>query len=125
MAYGLYRTLSDINDTLTLVNHSMTRIQMILNEGKELKRAAEDGRLVGTLAEKIPSLIQNEVVHETKEKIKTLSGNLKLSSEDFVQSAVAEELAGAKKAYNDMAGTYNEFTGLMSDLSETIPHAEK
>ena len=125
VAYGLYRTVRDINDTLGLVNNSIVKIRSVLDTGKDLKRAAEDGRLVGTLADKIPSLVLDEVALETREKIKTLSGNLKLSSVDFVQNAVAEELTGAKKAYNEMTGTYNEFTGLMSDLSETLPQAGK
>jgi hypothetical protein len=125
MAYGLYRTIRDINDILSLVNNSIVKICMVLEEGKELKRAAEDGKLVGTLADKIPSLIQNEVIDATKEKIKMLSANLKIFSLDFTKNAIAEDLAGAKKAYNDMVGTYNEFTGLMTDLSETIPHTDK
>jgi hypothetical protein len=125
MAYGLYRTIRDINDILSLVNNSIVKICMVLEEGKELKRAAEDGKLISTLADKIPSLIQNEVIGATKEKIKMLSANLKISSLDFTKNAIAEDLAGAKKAYNDMAATYNEFTGLMTDLSESILHTDK
>jgi hypothetical protein len=98
---------------------------MVLDEGKELRRASEDGRLVGTLAERIPSLIQNEVEQATREKIETLSGNLRLSAVAFTKNAAAEELTCAKKSYNEMAGTYNEFTGLMNDLSENIPQAGK
>lgn len=120
VAYGLYRTISDINATLTLVDTSITRIQGVLNEGKNLKRAAEDGKLISTLAEKIPSLIQKDVALETKEKIVKLSGDLKSSSDDFTEKATAEDLPGAKKAYNDMTTTYDSFSGLMDELSDSV-----
>jgi hypothetical protein len=119
VAYGLYRTVMDINETLTLVDSSLIRIQGILNEGKNLRRAAEDGKLISTLAEKIPSYIQDEVEIVTKEKITTLSDALKLSSLDFTESAKEEDLPGATKAFNDMSSTYNDFTDLMDDLSDT------
>ncbi len=120
VAYGLYRTITDINASLTLVDNSILRIQGILNEGKNLKRAAEDGKLISTLAEKIPSLIQNDVTLATREKIVKLSSDLKLSSDDFTKNATAEDLPGAKKAYNDMTTTYDSFTGLMNDLSDSV-----
>ncbi|GAB6193657.1 hypothetical protein [Desulfocastanea catecholica] len=119
VAYGLYRTVMDINQTLTLVDNSLIRIQGVLNEGKNLRRAAEDGKLISTLAEKIPSHIQDEVELVTKEKIATLSGALKLSSLDFTESAQEEDLPGATKAFNDMSATYNDFTDLMNELSDT------
>jgi len=118
--YGLYRTVNDITQTLTQVDDSINRIQGILNEGKELKRAAEDGKLITTLAEKIPTLIQKEVERRTKEKIETLSLALKVSSIVFTKTALAEDLPGAKEAYGEMSDTYNEFTGLMDELSDSI-----
>ena len=120
MAYGLYRTIQDINQTLTLVDGSIGRIQMIVNEGKDLKRAAADGKLISTLAEKIPTLIQKEVELATKEKIETLSLALKLSSLAFTKNATEENLSGATKSYNEMAATYNKFTGLMDELSDSV-----
>jgi hypothetical protein len=118
-AYGVYRTIRDINSALAMVNNAMTNVRTVLAEGKELKRAAEDGKLITSLAEKIPTLIQNQVEQAAANKINALSGDLKLSSIDFTQNAVAENLTGARHAYNDMAGTYNRFADLMSDLSET------
>ncbi|TKB23260.1 hypothetical protein FCL47_23155 [Desulfopila sp. IMCC35006] len=120
VAYGLYRTVTDINATLTLVDKSITNIQGVLSEGKNLKRAAADGKLISTLAEKIPSLIQKDVALATKEKIVKLSGDLKFSSDDFTNKATAEDLPGAKKAYNDMTTTYGSFTDLMNDLSDSV-----
>lgn len=118
--YGVYKTVTEINQTLTQVDHSINKIQRVLNEGKDLKRAAKDGKLISTLAEKIPTLIQKEVEHQTQEKIKTLSGALKLSSLAFTKSAEQEDLPGAKKSFTDMTNTYNNFTNLMSDLSDTV-----
>lgn len=120
VAYGLYRTVTDINATLTLVDKSITNIQGVLNEGKNLKRAAADGKLISSLAEKMPSLIQKDVALATKEKIVKLSGELKLSSDSFTDKATAEDLPGAKKAYNEMTTTYSSFTGLMNDLSDSV-----
>lgn len=123
--YGLYQTVTEINQTLTLVNNSITKIHSVLDEGKDLNRAVEDGKLISTLAEKIPSLIQNEVELATKEKITTLSNGLKLSSLDFTKNAEAGDLLGAKKSYNTMTSIYNEFTDLMGDLSDTITDPKK
>ncbi len=120
VAYGLYRTVTDINATLTLVDTSITNIQGVLKEGKNLKRTVADGKLISTLAEKIPSLIQKDVALATKEKIVRLSGDLKRSSDDFTNKATAEDLPGAKKAYNDMTIAYGSFTGLMNDLSDSV-----
>ena len=119
-AYGLYRTITDINATLTLINTSIVRIQGVVNEGENLKQAVDDGTLISSLAEKIPSLIQSEVERVTREKIELLSGDLALSSLDFTQNALVENLSGARKAYDDMAATFNRFTGLMNDLSNSI-----
>jgi hypothetical protein len=118
--YCLYKTVTEINQTLTAVHSSITRIQGVLDEGENLNRAAEDGRLISTLAEKIPTLIHNEVEVATKEKITALSDDLQLSSLDFTKHAVAEDLLGAKKSYNEMSATYNKFTDLMDDLSDTL-----
>jgi hypothetical protein len=120
-AYGIYRTIKDINGALTTVNSSMTKIQSVLKEGKDLKRAAADGQLISTLADKIPTLIQGKVEQATKDKINNLSGNLKAASLDFTKNAAAENLAGANQAYNNMATTYNQFTNLMTELSPTAP----
>ena len=118
-AYGVYQTIRDINSALFMVNNAMNNIRTVLTEGKALKQAAEDGRLITSLAEKIPSLIQDQVERAVSDKINVLSGDLKLSSIDFTKNAVAEDLVAARRAYNDMADTYNRFADLMSDLSET------
>jgi hypothetical protein len=91
-----------------------------MNEGENLKQAVDDGTLISSLAEKIPSLIQSEVERVTRDKIEQLSGDLTLSSLDFTQNALVENLSGARKAYDDMAATFNRFTGLMNDLSNSI-----
>jgi hypothetical protein len=116
--YGLYRTVQDINYVLTMVNTSLTRIRTVVNEGKDLNRAAKDGTLITSLAEKIPTLVQKEVSRAFNEKINLLSHDLKLSSLDFTRNAVAENLLGATKAYNDMAGTFNRFGDLMSEMDQ-------
>jgi hypothetical protein len=117
VVYDLYRTVSDINQTLTQVDSSIQRIQGVLKEGKELKRAADDGRLITTLAEKIPTLVQKEVERQTQKKIETLSLALKVSSIVFTTSAEKEDLPGAEKAYGEMTDTYNSFSDLMGELS--------
>ena len=119
-AYGLYRTVTDISATLTRIDNSIVRIQQVLDEGKNLKRAADDGTFISTLAEKIPSLIQNEVELVAKEKIEKLSSALSLSSLDFTKNALAEDLSGARKAYDEMSDIFAKFTGLMSDLTDSI-----
>lgn len=120
VVYDLFQTVNDINRTLTQVDSSIARIQGILQEGKELKRAADDGRLITTLAEKIPTLIQKEVERRTQEKIETLALALKVSSIVFTASAQDEDLPGAEKAYGEMTETYNSFTDLMGELSDEI-----
>jgi hypothetical protein len=117
--YGIYRTVQDINNVLTLVNSSLTRIQTVVNEGKDLKRAAKDGTLIASLAEKIPNLVQKEVNRAFNEKINGLSKDLKLSSLDFSRNAEAENLAGATKSFNDMANTFNRFGDLMTEMDQT------
>lgn len=119
-AYGLYRTITDISATLTRIDNSIVRIQKVLDEGKNLKRAADDGTFISTLAEKIPSLIQNEVELVVKEKIENLSSALSLSSLDFTKNALAEDLSGARKAYDEMSDIFAKFTDLMSDLTDSI-----
>lgn len=56
---------------------SVIRSSAILSEGEDLKRAAEDGQLISTLAEKIPALIVRQVEKKTRVKIETLSGDLR------------------------------------------------
>ncbi len=118
-AYGVYRTIRDINSALSVVNNTMTNIRTVLEEGKDLKRAAEDGRLISSLADKIPTLIQDQVERKVQDKINILSGELKTSAIDFTRNAVAENLIDARRSYNDMADTYNRFADLMSDMSDT------
>jgi predicted PurR-regulated permease PerM len=118
--YGVYKTVTEVNTALTQVDSSINRIQRVLSEGKELHRAAEDGKLITTLAEKIPTLIQNEVEHAAQEKIKTLSGALRVSSILFTKNAEEENLSGANKAFNDMTTTTNEFANFMNELSDTV-----
>jgi ABC-type xylose transport system permease subunit len=118
--YGVYKTVTEVNTALTQVDSSINRIQRVLNEGKELHRAAEDGKLITTLAEKIPTLIQKEVELAAQEKIRTLSGALRLSSILFTQNAEQENLKGANKAFNDMTTTANEFTNFINELSDTV-----
>ena len=117
--YGLYKTVTEVNTALTQVDSSINRIQRVLNEGKELHRAAEDGKLITTLAEKIPTLIQDEVELAAQEKIKTLSGALQLSSILFTRNAEEENLNGATKSFNDMKTTANEFADYMNELSDS------
>lgn len=118
--YGLYKTVTDINTTLTQVDNSINRIQRIVHEGRELHRAAEDGKLITTLAERIPTLIQNEVEIATKEKIASLSGDLKMASILFTKSAEEENLPAATKAFDEMNTTSDKFADLMSELSDTV-----
>ncbi len=118
--YGVYKTVTEINTALTQVDSSMNRIQRVLNEGKDLHRAAEDGKLITTLAEKIPTLIQKEVERAAQEKIRNLSGALRVSSMLFTKNAKEENLNGANKAFNDMTTTTNEFANFMNELSETV-----
>jgi hypothetical protein len=118
-AYGVYRTIRDINGALVMINSSLGNIRTVVSEGKELKRAAEDGRLIGSLAQKIPTLIQEQVEGKVKEEIHTLSGNLHASALDFARNAEVENLAEAKHAYNEMADTYNRFADLLSEMSDT------
>lgn len=116
--YGVYRTIQDINNILTLVNTSLVRISTVVNEGKNLKRAADDGTLIASLAEEIPKLIKVEVERRINEKINGLSADLKLSALEFTRNAVEENLAGAKKAYNEMAETYNRFGDLLDEMGQ-------
>jgi len=118
--YGVYKTVTEVNTALTQVDSSINRIQRVLSEGKELHRAAEDGKLITTLAEKIPTLIQNEVERAAQEKIKTLSGALQLSSILFTKNAEEENLHGATEAFNDMTTTTNEFADYMNELSDSV-----
>ena len=115
--YGVYRTIQDINNVLTLVNTSLLRINTVINEGRDLKRVAKDGTLIVSLAEEIPKLIQVEVEKRIKEKINRLSADLKLSALEFTRNAIEENLSGAKKAYNEMAETYNGFGELLDEMS--------
>jgi hypothetical protein len=115
--YGVYRTIRDINTLLVTVNGSITNIRTILDEGKDLKRAAEDGKLISVLAEKIPTLIKNQVEKETKVKIDTLSGDLKGAALALVKGAAAENLNEAVGAYNTMVNTYNQLNDLTNDMT--------
>jgi len=118
-AYGILRTIQDINMLLRTVHSSMTTIQTVLKEGTDLKRAAKDGRLISTLAEKIPGLIRGQVEKAVSDKIGLLSGDLKTSALNLTKHAVDENLKEAYQAYNEMADTYNKFTELMADLAQT------
>jgi hypothetical protein len=118
-AYGVLRTIQDISMILRTINSSMTNIQTVMKEGKDLKRAADDGKLVATLAEKIPGLIRNQVEKAVSDKINLLSGDLKTSALNFSKHAVEENLKGAHQSYNEMADSYNRLTDLMTELSET------
>lgn len=118
-AYGVYHTVKDINSTLTTINQSMAKVKAVIKEGKDLNRAAEESKLIGTLAERIPAYIRNDVEAGTKEKIKILSGDLNLSAGDLTENLTTENHKGAVKAYNGMSDTYNRFTELMTDLSKS------
>ena len=118
-AYGIYRTVKDINGTLTMVSSSITRIQGVIKEGKDLKRAAEDGKLIATLSEKIPSMIQKQVEQATKDKIQLFSGDLKTASLDLAKNAIKEDLTATTQSYNNMVNVYNQFSGLMNSLEES------
>ena len=118
-AYGILRTIQDINMLLRTVHSSMTSIQTILKEGNDLQRAAKDGKLISTLAEKIPGLIRGQVEKAVSDKIGLLSGDLKTSALNLTKHAVDENLKEAYQSYNEMADTYNKFTELMTDLSQT------
>lgn len=122
--YGLYQTVSEINTTLTRVDSSIARIERVLKEGKDLHRAAEDGELITTLAEKIPTLIQQEVEIATKEKITALAGDLSLASRLFTTTANEENLPGAQQAFADITATSDTFSNLMTELSESFPQPQ-
>jgi hypothetical protein len=117
-AYGILRTINDINYILRTINTSMTTIQTVMKEGKDLKRAAKDGQLVATMAEKIPGLIRKQVDKAVNEKINLLSGDLRTSALNFTKHAIKENLKEAHQSYNQMVDTYNRFTDLMTDLSQ-------
>ena len=118
-AYGVYRTIQDINGALSMVSNAMTDIRTVLKEGKDIKRAAKDGKLISSLADRIPTLIQSQVERAARSKINALSSDLKLASLALTRCAEAENLVGANRSYNDMADTVNRFSGLMTDLSQT------
>lgn len=117
--YGTLQTINNINNVLNMVCTSMNTIHAIINEGTNLKRAAEDGKLISTLAERIPSLIVEPIEQAVKEKIHMLSDDLKTSAINFTQNALEENLPGAIEAYNRMSDTYNRFSDLMVDLEQT------
>lgn len=102
-----------------MVSDAMTNIRTVLKEGKDIKRAAKDGKLISSLADRIPTLIQSQVERAAKNRINALSGDLKLASLAFTRYAEAENLAGANRSYNVMADTVNRFSELMTDLSRT------
>jgi|GEM_PF-3460244 len=117
--YGTLQTINNVNNVLNMVCTSMNTIHAIISEGTNLKRAAEDGKLISTLAERIPSLIVEPIEQAVKEKIHMLSDDLKTSAINFTQNALEENLPGAIEAYNRMSDTYNRFSDLMVDLEQT------
>jgi hypothetical protein len=116
-AYGVVNTVRDINNALSTIHDSMAKIKTVITEGENLNRAVEDGKMITTLAERIPAYIRDDVKPSAKEKIRTLSVDLKVSSVDLTENLKSEDLKGARKAYNDVSDTYNRFTQLMKDLS--------
>ena len=46
---------------LDTANSSITRIGRVLDEGKEIEKAADDGNLLTALAEEIPALVRDQV----------------------------------------------------------------
>lgn len=107
-AYALVQTVRDINNTLTAANNSITRIGQVLDEGKNIKRAAEDGRLLTTLAAKIPALVRDQVEQPVREEVGKLAANLRASSEGLSKMLSCEDMVGSKKAYNDVIRNYND-----------------
>ena len=114
--YGTLQTINNTNNVLNMVNTSMNRSHAIVSEGTNLKRAAEDGKLISTLAERIPSLIVEPLEQAVMDKIHMFSGDLKTSAINFTRNALEENLTGAMQAYNIMTDTYNRFSDLMVDL---------
>jgi len=115
--YALIRTASDIISILNRVNDTMERIRVILDEGKEIKRAQEEGRLIATLCERIPSLIRDQVEKPVRREIEKFSGDLRAAAFDLAGESLAEDLIGANKAYDNMVNVYNEFAAYMNDLT--------
>lgn len=115
--YALIRTASDIISILNTVNNTMERIRVILDEGKEIKRASKEGRLIATLSKRIPNLIRDQVEKPVRREIEKFSGNLRAAALDLAVKSLAEDLIGANKAYNNMANVYNEFAAYMNDLT--------
>ncbi len=115
--YALIRTASDIISILNTVNDTMSRIRVILDEAKEIKRASEEGRLIATLCERIPSLVRDQVEKPVRQEIEKFSGDLRAAALDLAGKSLAEDLIGANKAYNNMVNVYNEFAAFMNDLT--------
>ena len=117
--YGTLRTINDVIRVLNTVNSSMTTIRTVLDEGQNLKRAAEDGRQISYLAERIPGMVKNRFEKAVTDKIDLLSGDLKTTAVALTKHALEENLGEAIKTYNNMNRTYNEFSDLMNDLAQS------
>ena len=115
---ALINTLRDINTTLNLVYTSIHTIRAILDEGKDIKRAAEEGTLVATLADRIPTLVRGMVEESVRQRIGILSLDLKGAALDLTAKSLAEDLTGARKACDNMTKIYDEFVALTDELSE-------
>jgi hypothetical protein len=114
--YGTLQAINHINNVLNMVCTSMNTIHTILSEGTNIKRAARDGELIRTLADRIPGLVAGHFEQAVAEKINLFSGDLKTTAIAFTQHAVDENLAGARQSYNTLSTVYNRFSDLLVEL---------
>ena len=117
-AYALIQTVRDINNTLDAANNSITRIGLVLDEGKQIKQAADDGRLLTTLAEKIPALVRNQVEQPVREEVGKLATNLKVTSTELTKKLLCDDIVGSKNAYANVIRSYNDLVDFANSYNE-------
>ena len=118
-AYALIQTVRDINNMLDTANSSITRIGRILDEGKEIEKAADDGNLLTALAEEIPALVRDQVEQPIREEVGKLATNLKETSTALTKMLLCEDIVGSKNAYANVIRSYNDLVDFANSYNET------
>lgn len=116
--YMLLGAVRDVITVLNTVDRSMNTINEILAEGKEIKRVAPEGRFIATLCARIPCLVRERLEKKAQQQIDAFSKDLGGAALDLVTKSLAEDLQGARKAYNNMVCIYNEFSSFTNGLVE-------
>lgn len=116
-----YMLLGAVRDVITILNtvdRSMNTINEILAEGKEIKRAAPEGRFIATLCARIPCLVRERLEKKAQQQIDAFSKDLGRAALDLATKSLAEDLQGARRAYNKMVSIYSELANFTNGLAE-------